>query len=163
VANIVFTKGATMVKSENARPAARVYVDIQAVDVGSYVGTTRKAVEQSLSLPAGYSIVWSGQYKIMQAMAEKLKVIIPLTVIVILLLLFMHFKNLINCLMVVISLPFALVGGIWLFYIFGYNTSVAVYVGFIALAGRAAETSVVMLFYLEEAIARYGNENRLRS
>lgn len=163
VANIVFTKGATMVKSENARPTAWVYVDIQDVDVGSYVGTARKAVVQSLSLPAGYSIVWSGQHENMQAMTEKFKVIIPLTVIVILLLLFLHFKNLTNCLIVVISLPFALVGGIWLFYIFGYNTSVAVYVGFIALAGLAVETGVVMLVYLEEAVTRYRNENRLRS
>lgn len=163
VANIGFKKGAAMVKSEDARPTAWVYVDIENIDVGSYVSAARRTVEQNLTLPPGYSIVWSGQYENMQAVAKKLKVIIPLTIIVIVLLLFLHFKNLTNCLIVMLSLPFALVGGIWLFYLFGYNTSVAVYVGFIALTGLAAETGVVMLVYLEEAVTRYRNEGRLKS
>ncbi len=119
--------------------------------------------DRNIKIPPGYSIVWSGQYENMQAVAEKLKVIIPLTLVVILLLLFLHFKNLANSLIVMLSLPFALVGGIWLFYIFGYNTSVAVYVGFIALAGLAAETGVVMLVYLEEAVKRYRKEEKLKS
>ncbi len=163
VALIDFKKGAVMIKTENARPTAWVYVDIDNIDVGTYVKTARNAVEKNIKIPPGYSIVWSGQYENMQAVAEKLKVIIPLTLVVILLLLFLHFKNLANSLIVMLSLPFALVGGIWLFYIFGYNTSVAVYVGFIALAGLAAETGVVMLVYLEEAVKRYRKEEKLKS
>jgi len=163
VADIGFSKGAAMIKTENARPTAWVYVDIDNIDVGTYVENARSAVNGNIKIPPGYSIVWSGQYEYMQAVAEKLKVIIPLTLIVILMLLFMHFKSLSNSLIVMLSLPFALIGGIWLFYIFSYNASVAVYVGFIALAGLAAETGVVMLVYLEEAITRYGSEGRLKT
>jgi Cu(I)/Ag(I) efflux system membrane protein CusA/SilA len=163
VAEIGFSKGAVMIKSENARPTARVYVDIEDIDVGSFVENARREIGKSIDIPAGYSIVWSGQYENMREVAEKLKMIIPLTLIVILMLLFLHFKNLTSSLIVMLSLPFALIGGIWLFYLFGYNTSVAVYVGFIALAGLAAETGVVMLVYLEEAMTRYRNEGRLKS
>ncbi|MCP4582460.1 MAG: efflux RND transporter permease subunit [candidate division Zixibacteria bacterium] len=163
VAVIGISKGAVMIKTENARPTAWVYVDIEDIDVGTYVEAARQEVGQNINIPAGYSIVWSGQYENMQEVAEKLKMIIPLTLIVILLLLFLHFKNIANSLIVMLSLPFALIGGIWLFYFFGYNTSVAVYVGFIALAGLAAETGVVMLVYLEEAITRYRKEGRLKS
>jgi len=163
VANIGFSKGAAMIKTENARPTAWVYVDIDKIDVGTYVENARSAVNNGIIIPPGYSIIWSGQYENMQAVAEKLKVIIPLTLVVILMLLFMHFRSLSNSLIVMLSLPFALIGGIWLFYIFGYNTSVAVYVGFIALAGLAAETGVVMLVYLEEAVIRYRKEGRLQS
>jgi len=163
VADIGFSKGAAMIKTENARPTAWVYVDIDKIDVGTYVENARSAVNNGIIIPPGYSIIWSGQYENMQAVAEKLKVIIPLTLVVILMLLFMHFRSLSNSLIVMLSLPFALIGGIWLFYIFGYNTSVAVYVGFIALAGLAAETGVVMLVYLEEAVIRYRKEGRLQS
>ncbi|MDH4157167.1 MAG: CusA/CzcA family heavy metal efflux RND transporter [candidate division Zixibacteria bacterium] len=163
VADIRFSKAAAMVKSENARPTAWVYVDLHNVDVGSYVSTARKVVASEVTLPDGYSLVWSGQYENMQAVAEKLRVIVPLTLFVIVLLLYLHFKNFTDCLIVILSLPFALVGGIWLFYLFGFNSSVAVYIGFIALAGLAAETGVVMLVYLEEAVGRYGREGRLRS
>jgi Cu(I)/Ag(I) efflux system membrane protein CusA/SilA len=99
----------------------------------------------------------------MKAVTEKLRIIIPLTLFIIFLLLYLHFKNLTNTLIVMLSLPFALVGGVWLFYIFGYNASVAVYIGFIALAGLAAETGVVMLVYLEEAFNRFRSQNRLNS
>ncbi|MBD3404007.1 CusA/CzcA family heavy metal efflux RND transporter [candidate division GN15 bacterium] len=161
VADIGFTKGAAMIKSENARPTAWVFVDLAGVDVGSYVEQAREKVAAEIDIPEGYSLVWSGQYENMQAVAEKLQVIIPLTIFVILLLLYLHFQNLTDCLIVILSLPFSLVGGIWLFYLFGFNASVAVYVGFIALAGLAAETGVVMLVYLEEAVSRYRREGRL--
>ena len=163
VATLKFSKGAAMIKSENARPTAWVFVDLKGVDVGSYVSKAQQAVGASVKLPPGYSIVWSGQYENMQAVAEKLRVIVPLTLFVILLLLYLHFKNLTDCLIVILSLPFALVGGVWFFYLFGFNSSVAVYVGFIALAGLAAETGVVMLVYLEEAISRYRAQNRLNT
>jgi Cu(I)/Ag(I) efflux system membrane protein CusA/SilA len=163
VAEIKFSKGAAMIKSENARPTAWVYVDIRGIDVGTYVSRAREAVQDSIQLPTGYSIIWSGQFESMQMVAEKLRLIIPLTLFLIFLLLYMHFKSLTNCLIVILSLPFALVGGIWLFYIFGFNSSVAVYVGFIALAGLAAETGVVMLVYLEEARRRYRAGGRLNT
>ncbi len=161
ISDIGFSKGAAMIKSENARPTAWVFVDIRGVDVGSYVESARQAVESSVDLPTGYSLVWSGQYENMRAVAEKLNIITPLTLFVIFLLLYMHFKNITSTLIVILSLPFALVGGVWLFYIFGFNASVAVYIGFIALAGLAAETGVVMLVYLEEAYNRFKKENRL--
>jgi Cu(I)/Ag(I) efflux system membrane protein CusA/SilA len=163
VADIGFTGGAVMIKSENSRPTAWVYVDLSISDVGGFVSKAREAVSNNVTLPPGYSIVWSGQYENLQAVAEKMRVIIPLTIIVILLLLYLHFRNFTNSLIVMLSLPFALVGGIWLFYIFGFNTSVAVYVGFIALAGLAAETGVVMLVYLDEAYVRRYKAGLLKS
>jgi Cu(I)/Ag(I) efflux system membrane protein CusA/SilA len=163
LAKLSFSKGAAMIKSENARLTAWVFVDLRGIDVGSYVSRAREAVEASVKLPSGYSILWSGQYENMQAAAEKLRMIVPLTLFMIFLLLYLHFKNLTDCLIVLLSLPFALVGGIWFFYLFGFNSSVAVYVGFIALAGLAAETGVVMLVYLEEAVNRYRAQNRLNT
>lgn len=163
VADIGFSRGAAMIKSENARPTAWVFVDLKGIDVGSYVSEARRAVESDIKLPPGYSMVWSGQHESMQEVADKLRVIMPLTLFIIFLLLYIHFKNPIDCLIVVLSLPFALVGGIWLFYIFGFNSSVAVFIGFIALAGLAAETGVVMLVYLEETVRRYGREGRLKT
>ena len=117
IATLGFSKGAAMIKSENARPTAWVFVDLKDIDVGSYVTTARKTVEESVTLPVGYSILWSGQYENMQAVAEKLRVIVPLTLFVIFLLLYLHFKNLTDCLIVLLSLPFALVGGVWFFYL----------------------------------------------
>lgn len=163
VADIRISRGAVMIKSENARPSAWVYVDLRDTDIGSFVEKARSAVEKQVALPAGYSIVWSGQYENMQLVAERMRIIIPLALIVIFLLLFVHFKNWANSLIVMLTLPFALVGGIWLFYLFGFNTSVAVYVGFIALAGLAAETGVVMLVYLDEAYNRRTTEGRLKT
>ncbi len=154
LADIHFTDGAAMIKSENARTTAWVFVDIKNIDVGTYVEAAQEAVAQNITLPTGYSLVWSGQYENMQAVAEKLRVIVPLTIMIIALLLYIHFQNLANTIIVLISLPFALVGGVWLFYLYGFNLSVAVYVGFIALAGLAAETGVVMLVYLVEAVER---------
>ena len=163
IAEIKFSKGAAMIKSENSRPTAWVFVDLKGVDVGSFVSNAREVVAAEINLPPGYSLVWSGQYESMQAVAGKLKVIIPLTIFIVFLLLYLHFKNITDSLIVILSLPFALIGGIWLFYLFGFNSSVAVYIGFIALAGLAAETGVVMLVYLEEAVERYRVESRLNN
>jgi len=163
VAQVQFSKGAAMIKSENARPTAWVFVDLKDTDVGSFVKKARAEVTGALDLPEGYSLVWSGQYENMQAVAEKLRVIIPLTLLIIMVLLYMHFKDMTDMLIVLLTLPLALVGGIWLIYLYGFNTSVAVYVGFIALAGLAAETGIVMLVYLEEAVRRYKKEGRLNT
>jgi len=163
VADLEFADGAMMIKSEDARLTAWVFVDLKNIDVGTFVEQARERVNGSVRLPTGYSLVWSGQYESMQQVAEKLRVIVPVTLFIILLLLYLHFRNMTSSLIVLLSLPFALVGGIWLFYLFGFNTSVAVYVGFIALAGVAAETGIVMLVYLEEAVKRYRAEGRLHT
>lgn len=163
LADISIHKGPAGIKSENARKSAWVYVDLRGIDVGTYVKNAMEAVSKEVPLPPKYSIVWSGQFEYMQEAARKLRVVIPLTVVVIFLLLFFHFKRMSESLIVMLGLPFSLVGGIWWLYIAGYNTSVAVYVGFIALAGLAAETGVVMLVYLDEAWKRYKIENRLHS
>jgi Cu(I)/Ag(I) efflux system membrane protein CusA/SilA len=151
VAKISLSKGAPAIKSENARRTAWVYVDLRGIDVGSYVKQARRIVAEQVELPAGYNLVWSGQYEYMERAAARLKVIIPLTILVVFLLLYLHFGRMTESLMVMGSLPFALVGGIWLLYLLDYNMSVAVNVGFIALAGLAAETGVVMMVYLNSA------------
>lgn len=161
VADIEIRKGPAAIKSENARRTAWVYVDLRGIDVGSYVKRAQRAVAQEVEIPAGYNIVWSGQYEYMQAAAQRFRIVIPITIIIIFLLLFVHFKNMANSLIVMLSLPFAVVGGVWLLFFFGFNTSVAVYVGFIALVGLAAETGVVMLVYLDEAYHRYRMEGKL--
>jgi len=144
-------KGPPMIKSENARRTAWVYVDVRDMDVGTYVKQAQKAVESKVKLPPGYSMVWSGQYEYMQKSAAVLKVAIPVSFLIIVLLLYFHFGNFTETAIVLLAVPFSLVGGFWLIYILGYNTSVAVYVGFIALAGLDAETGVVMLVYLKHA------------
>lgn len=163
VADIKIKKGPAAIKSENARRTAWVYVDIRGIDVGTYVKKAQKVVAEEVEIPAGYNIIWSGQYEYMQAAAERFRIVIPITIVIIFLLLFFHFKNMTDSLIVMLSLPFAVVGGVWLLYFFGFNTSVAVYVGFIALVGLAAETGVVMLVYLEEAYRRYQAEGKLNT
>jgi Cu(I)/Ag(I) efflux system membrane protein CusA/SilA len=128
-----------------------VYVDIEGRDLGGYVRDAQRAVAAHLTLPAGYSLTWSGQFESMERIGQKLKLVVPLTLGIIFLLLYLNFRRVGETLIVMLSLPFALVGGIWSIWALGYNTSVAVWVGFIALAGVAAETGVVMLVYLDEA------------
>ncbi|WP_025322424.1 efflux RND transporter permease subunit [Deferrisoma camini] len=147
-------KGPPSIKSENARQTAWIYVDLKGVDVGSYVEKAKEVVEREVKFPAGYSIVWSGQYEYMQKARKTLNVIVPITLVVIFLLLYLHFHSIAEATIVMASLPFALVGGVWLLFLLGYNLSVAVTVGFIALAGLAAETGVVMLVYLDETFHR---------
>ena len=154
VADISISKGAPAIKSENARRTAWIFVDLKTSDVGGFVEQAKKIVAEQVDLPAGVSIVWSGQYEYMERASKRLKIVVPLILAIIFLLLYLHFKNITESLVVMLTLPFALVGGVWLIYFAGYNLSVAVAIGFIALAGLAAETGVVMLVYLDEAYQR---------
>ncbi|MGD8649069.1 MAG: efflux RND transporter permease subunit, partial [Desulfobacterales bacterium] len=154
LADLTIHKGPAGIKSENARKTAWIYVDLKGVDIGSYVKMAKEVVDREIDLPTGYSMVWSGQYEYMQKARKTLNIIVPVTLVVIFLLLYIHFNNIIEVVIVMASLPFALIGGVWLLYLLGYNISVAVVVGFIALAGLAAETGVVMLVYLDEAFER---------
>ncbi|WP_292656803.1 efflux RND transporter permease subunit, partial [Mesorhizobium sp.] len=127
--------------------------DINGRDLGGYVADAQKAVAATVKLPPGYSVAWSGQFEYLERAAARMKIVVPVTLLIIFLLLFFNFRALTETLIVMLSLPFALVGGIWLMWWLGFNMSVAVAVGFIALAGVAAETGVVMLIYLEQAMA----------
>ncbi len=152
VADLRIEDGPPMIKSENARLNGWIYVDIAGVDLGSYVKAARKAVAEQVDLPAGYSITWSGQYEYMERAKQHLKLVIPITIITIMLLLFLNFRNITEVLIILGTLPMALTGGLWLLYLLDYNISVAVGVGFIALAGVAVEIGVVMLVYLKQAM-----------
>lgn len=154
LADIRIRKGPPGIKSENARPNAWVYVDIQGIDVGTYVKRAQQTVLEKVPMPPGYSVSWSGQYEYMLRAEKRLKLVVPLTLGIIFLLLYLNFRNVQESLIVMLSLPFAMVGGIWLMYLLDYNMSVAVGVGFIALGGLAAETGVVMLVYLDQAYDR---------
>jgi len=151
VARVYVEDGPPGIKSENARINGWTFVDIENVDVGSYVVNARKAVREQLELPAGYSIVWSGQYEYMERARARLTYVIPLTLAIIAILLYMNFRNFVEVAILMGTLPFALVGSIWLMYWESFNFSIAVGVGFIALAGVAAEISVIMLVYLKQA------------
>jgi copper/silver efflux system protein len=163
LADIKITKGPPVIKSENSRQTAWLYVDLRGIDVGTYVENAKKVVEANITFPEGYSLVWSGQYEYMERAAKKLKIVIPITLLIIFLLLYFNFKNFTESVIVMSSLPFALVGGIWFMYILDYNFSVAVGVGFIALAGLAAETGVVMLVYLDNVFADKVRSGKMRS
>jgi Cu(I)/Ag(I) efflux system membrane protein CusA/SilA len=162
LATIKPVAGPMVVRTEGAMPTAWVYVDVAGRDIGSYVREAQKVIDDMITLPPGYSIVWSGQYEYMQRAKEKMMLVIPATLAVIFLLLYLNFRSVGETLIVMASLPFALVGGIWFTYVLGYNMSVAVAIGFIALAGVAAETGVVMLIYLDHAwAARRAQPERL--
>jgi Cu(I)/Ag(I) efflux system membrane protein CusA/SilA len=151
VANVYVEDGPPGIKSENARLNGWSFIDIDGIDVGTYVVNAQKVVQDQLELPPGYSISWSGQYEYMQRAKEKLAYVVPLTLGIIIILLFINFRNFVQVAIIMGTLPLAMVGGIWLMYIQGYNFSVAVGVGFIALAGVAVEIGVIMLVYLNQA------------
>ncbi|WP_374601352.1 efflux RND transporter permease subunit [Niveibacterium sp.] len=151
VAKVSIVKGAPSIRTENALLSAYIYVDIRDRDIGSYVKDAQKAVSEQVKFPPGYYASWSGQFESMQRAIEKMKIVLPLTLLIIFLLLYLNFKRLTETLIVMLSVPFALIGGVWLMWALGYNLSVAVAVGFIALGGVAAETGVVMLIYLDHA------------
>ncbi len=151
LAAIRITQGAPAIRTENALLSAYIYVDIRDRDIGGYVADARRAVTDRIKFPPGYYIAWSGQFEYMERAMEKLKVVVPVTLLLIFLLLYLNFRRLTETFIVMLSVPFALVGGVWLMWWLGYNLSVAVAVGFIALAGVAAETGVVMLIYLDHA------------
>jgi Cu(I)/Ag(I) efflux system membrane protein CusA/SilA len=155
VADIRIVKGPPVVKSENARNTAWIYVDITGIDVGTYVKKAQEVVRENIKLPPGYSMIWSGQYEYMIRAQKRLMIVVPMTLVIIFVLLYFNFKNVVESLIVMLSVPFALTGGLWLMYLLGYDMSVAVGVGFIALAGVAAETGVVMLIYLDIAYRKY--------
>jgi len=152
VAEIVIHDGPAMIKSENARLNGWTYIDISGTDVGTWLTEARARVASEVEIPAGYSLTWSGQHEYLERVTQRLTVIVPLTLGLILVLLYINFRNLTEALMVMLVLPLALVGGIWLLWLLDYHLSVAVAVGFIAVAGVAAEFGVVMLVYLDTAV-----------
>ena len=162
IAEVVIVDGADMLRSENARLNGWVFVDIRGRDLGRYVAEAQALVRDRISLPPGYSIAWSGQYEYLLRAQAKLAQVIPVTLAIIFLLLYLTFRSTGEALLVMLSLPFALVGGVWLVYLLGYNLSVAVAVGFIALAGVAAEFGVIMLVYLDNTLRQWRAEGRLR-
>ncbi|MCZ2173157.1 MAG: CusA/CzcA family heavy metal efflux RND transporter [Burkholderiales bacterium] len=151
VAKLSIAQGAPAIRTENALLSAYIYVDIRSRDIGGYVAEAKRAVAEKVAFPPGYYVAWSGQFEYMERAIAKMKIVIPLTLLTIFLLLYLNFRRLTETLIVMLSVPFALVGGVWLMWLLGYNLSVAVAVGFIALAGVAAETGVVMLIYLDHA------------
>ena len=159
LADIQIVKGPPVVKSENARNNAWVYIDITGIDVGTYVKKAQAVVKEKIDLPAGYSIVWSGQYEYMIRAQKRLMIVVPMTLLIIFLLLYFNFKNISESLIVMLSVPFSLTGGLWLMYLLDYNMSVAVGVGFIALAGVAAETGLIMLIYLDIAYKKFKKQH----
>ena len=154
VAKVSLSQGAPAIRTENAMLAAYIYVDLRDRDIGSYVRDAQKAVREQVNFLPGYTVQWSGQFEYMERATEKLKLVVPLTLVIIVLLLYLNFRRITETLIVMLSVPFALVGGVWLLWLLDYNLSVAVAVGFIALAGVAAETGVVMLIYLDHALER---------
>jgi Cu(I)/Ag(I) efflux system membrane protein CusA/SilA len=151
VARVHVDRGTPGIRTENALLSAYIFVDIRGRDIGSYVAAARKAVADQVKFPPGYYITWSGEFEYMEHAIQKMKIVVPVTIVTIFLLLYLNFRRLTETLIVMLSVPFALVGGVWLMWALGYNISVAVAVGFIALAGVAAETGVVMLIYLDHA------------
>ncbi|CUX65351.1 MULTISPECIES: efflux RND transporter permease subunit [Rhizobium/Agrobacterium group] len=152
VAEVKLTRGATTIRTENGQLAVYIFVDIANRDLGGYVAEAQEAVAASVEMPTGYSVAWSGQFEYLERAKDRLMIVVPLTLALIFLLLYLNFKALTETLIVMLSLPFALVGGIWMMWWLGFNASVAVAVGFIALAGVAAETGVIMLIYLDHAL-----------
>lgn len=151
VADIRYEDGPPMIKTENARPNGWVFVDIDQRDLGSYVVEAQQAVAQQLTLPAGYSLAWSGQYEYMERAKARLSIVVPITIAIIVLLLYFSFRRVGEVMIIMLTLPLAMVGGLWLMHYLGYNFSIAVGVGFIALAGVAVEIGVIMLVYLNQA------------
>jgi Cu(I)/Ag(I) efflux system membrane protein CusA/SilA len=158
VARVKLVRGPPSIRTENALLSAYIYVDIRDRDIGGYVADAQKAVGEQVAFPPGYYVTWSGQFEYMQRAIEKLKMVVPLTILIVFVLLYLNFNRLTETLIVMLSVPFSLVGGIWLMWALDYNLSVAVAVGFIALAGVAAQTGVVMLIYLDDAWERIRQE-----
>lgn len=160
VADINFNRGPPVIKSEDARPNAWIYVDISTSDIGGFVAKAQQLVVEQVTMPAGYTLSWSGQFEYMERAAERLRIVVPVTLLIIFLLLYLNFRNVTEPVIVMLSIPFGLIGGIWLVYINDYNLSVAVAVGFIALAGMAAEIGVLVLSFIDNEInERRGADN----
>jgi Cu(I)/Ag(I) efflux system membrane protein CusA/SilA len=162
VADIAASTGPTVLRTEQAQLLGYVYVDVGDRDLGGYVADAKAAVAKSVKLPAGYTLEWSGQYEYMQRAAERLKIVIPVTLALVIVLLYFNLQRASKVGIVLLTVPFSLVGAFWLLWLLGYNLSVAVWVGIIALAGIAAETGVVMLLYLDQSYDRFKREGRMR-
>jgi len=158
-----FAQGPPMIKSENARLTSWVFVDVAGIDVGTYVANAQRAVAREVVLPAGYTIVWSGQFQYMQEARERLTVIVPLTAVIIIVLLYLATRSWLRVGIVLLAIPFSLVGAVWLLYFLDYNLSLAVWVGMIALAGLDAETGLVMLLYLDNSFERFKSKGHMRN
>jgi Cu(I)/Ag(I) efflux system membrane protein CusA/SilA len=163
LADISISLGPSMIRDENGMLAGYVYVDLSTSDVGGYVTAAKKAISEQLTFPAGYSIQWSGQFENMLRVRERLKVVLPLTILIIFILLYLNTKNVVKTLIVLLAVPFSLVGAIWLLYILGYNISIAVWVGMIALMGLDAETGVFMLLFLDLAYNEWVAKGKMRT
>jgi Cu(I)/Ag(I) efflux system membrane protein CusA/SilA len=154
LAEVRLTSGPAMIRDEDAQLSGYVYVDMTGRDIGGYVEEAKKKVAEQVQIPTGYTLLWSGQYEYMQRAKERLIYVVPFTLLIIFVLLYMNFQSVAKSFIVLLSVPFAIVGAVWLLYLLGYNLSVAVWVGIIALAGVAAETGVVMIVYLDEVYER---------
>jgi Cu(I)/Ag(I) efflux system membrane protein CusA/SilA len=163
LATFTIRSGPDMIRSENARLSSWVYVDIADIDVGTYVDNARKAVSEQVRIPPGYSIIWSGQYQYIQEANARLAIAIPATLVLIVLLLYMASHSWLRVCIVLLAVPFSLVGAFWLVYLLDYNMSLAVWVGIIALAGLDAETGTVMLLYLDSSFERFRSQGRMRN
>ncbi len=163
LAHLRFEVGPPSIKSENARPNAWVYVDLRGVDVGTYVENAKRMVEEQIGIPAGYTINWSGQYEYMQRAQRRLMYVIPFTILIIFVIIYINTQSAIKTAIVFLAVPFSLVGAIWLLYLLDYNMSIAVWVGIIALAGLDAETGVVMLLYLDHAYEKFLKQGLLKN
>ena len=154
VADLTYRRGPPVIKSENSRPNAWIYVDISSSDIGGLVKKAKKVLADQVEIPAGYTITWSGQFEYMERAAKRLQIVVPVTLLIIFILLYLNFRNLIEPMIVMLALPFGIIGGIWMLYLNDYNLSVAVYVGFIALAGMAAEIGVLVLSFIDMEVAK---------
>jgi len=163
LADISFTTGPPQIRNENGQIVGYVFVDVQGKDYEGYVEKAKEVISERLDLPPGYFLEWAGQYEYLQRVRNKLKIMIPLTLAVIFLLLYINFRSVIETIIILLSVPFALVGSIWLLYLLNYNLSVAVWVGMIALAGLAAQTGVMMIIYLDAEHDKWKSEGKLRS
>jgi Cu(I)/Ag(I) efflux system membrane protein CusA/SilA len=162
VADISLTTGPTVIRTEQAQLLGYVYVDVAGRDIGGYVDEARRVVAEQVELPEGYYLEWSGQYEYMMRAKERLKIVIPVTLLIVIVLLYFNTRNVTKIAIVLLAVPFSLIGAFWLIYLLGYNMSVAVWVGIIALAGVDAETGVVMLLYLDHAFERFKAQGRMR-
>jgi Cu(I)/Ag(I) efflux system membrane protein CusA/SilA len=161
--DIKMSSGTTLVRSEEGELAAYVFIDVTDRDIGSYVQDLKKIVAEKVQVPAGYHLVWSGQYEYMMRAKERLKIVIPVTLLIVIVLLYFNTRNVVKIAIVLLAVPFSLIGAFWLIYLLGYNMSVAVWVGIIALAGVDAETGVVMLLYLDQAFERFKAAGRMNT
>ena len=163
IATLVLRTGPSMIRNENGLLAGYVYVDVAGRDIGGYVEEAKKVVAQNLQLPQGYGLMWSGQYENMLRVRDRLKVVLPLTLFIIAFLLYMNTKSMVQTGIVLLSVPFSLIGAVWLLWALGYNISIAVWVGMIALMGLDAETGVLLLLFMELAYKQAVHENRMHT